>query len=303
VGPQARQAAASLGPGEVLLLENLRFHPEEERNDPPFARALSSLAELFVNDAFGVAHRSHASTVGVARHLPSVAGLLLERELTVLTGLLDSPQRPLCALLGGAKIDDKMAVLANLVGRVDHLLIGGGMAASFLKEQGYPVGGSPVEEEGQAFARSILHQSQERGLRLSLPVDLVVAPQFRADAPWQVVPAEGVPPGWFIMDVGPRTLETFCEALGGCRTVFWNGPLGVFEFPAFSQGTRRMAEALAGATWALTVVGGGSTAEAVEALGLAGRMTHVSTGGGASLEFLGGHPLPGVVALRDQGRD
>ena len=299
VGQEASAAAARLGPGELLLLENLRFYPGEEKNDPQFARALASLADIFVMDAFGVAHRAHASTVGVPHYLPSVAGLLLKRELDMLGGALDEPRRPLGALLGGAKVNDKIMVLENLLPRVNALLIGGGMAVTFLKAAGHSVGRSRVETDKLEFAAQFIRRTQSNGAAFLLPTDVVVAEEFRADAQHiMTVPVTQVPSDWYIMDIGPRTVELFTRELRKCQTVIWNGPMGVFEFPAFAQGTRRIAEALASLKGAITIVGGGSTAEAVEQLGLADKMTHVSTGGGAMLEYLGHRPLPGLEALR-----
>ncbi|MSQ40304.1 MAG: phosphoglycerate kinase [Dehalococcoidia bacterium] len=300
IGPHARQAADRLQPGQVLLLENLRFHPEEERNDSAFARALASLADLYVNDAFAAAHRAHASIEGVPHHLPAVAGFLMERELAMLGQVLHTPKRPLVAILGGAKVGDKIGVLENLLGRVDALLIGGGMAATFLKAQGCRVGASPVEEDRLGFARALFRKAQARGIPLVAPVDVVVASAFAADVPHRMVPVDQVPEGWLILDVGPGTIETFKSRLQRAGTVFWNGPLGVFEFPAFAEGTKALARLLASLKEATTIVGGGSTAEAVHELGLEGAMSHVSTGGGASLEFLDGRVLPGVAALLDK---
>ncbi len=299
-GPQASAAAQRLQPGQVLLLENLRFHPEEERNDPNFARALASLADLYVNDAFAASHRAHASMEAVAHLLPAVAGLLMERELLMLGQVLHNSRRPLVAVLGGAKVSDKIGVLKNLLGHLDALLIGGGMAATFLKALGHRVGASLVEEERVRFAEDLVQQARVRGLPLVLPTDVLVASAFAADAPHRVVPVAEVPEGWLIMDVGPATLDAFEAQLRRARTVFWNGPLGVFEFPAFSHGTRRLAQLLANLKGATTVIGGGSTAEAVIEMGLADAMTHVSTGGGASLEFLDGRELPGVAVLLDK---
>ena len=300
IGPQAHQAAARLQPGQVLLLENLRFHPEEERNDSAFARDLASLADLYVNDAFAAAHRAHASIEGVTHHLPAVAGFLMERELQMLGQVLDNPKRPLVAILGGAKVGDKIGVLENLLGRVDALLIGGGMAATFLKAQGCRVGASQVEEARLGFAQALFQKAQARGIPLVAPVDVVVASAFAAAAPHRVVPVGQVPEGWLILDVGPGTIESFKSHLQRARTVFWNGPLGVFEFPAFAEGTKALARLLASLKDATTIVGGGSTAEVVHELGLQGAMSHVSTGGGASLEFLDGRELPGVAALLDK---
>ena len=300
VGEEAHHRVAELAPGSVLVLENLRFHVEEEKNDDAFARELASLADVYVNDAFGVAHRGHASVVGVARHVPAVAGLLMEQELEMLGTVLERPQRPLAAVLGGAKVADKMAVVENLLARVDLLIIGGGMASTFLKAQGYSVGSSLIEAERVDFARDVLRRARETGVPLLLPADVVVAAKLQEGAEHRTVPADQVPEGWSVADVGSRAITAFTEALKGARTVVWNGPLGVFEIPCFDAGTRALAEALAAMDDATTIVGGGSTAEAVESLGLTGKMTHVSTGGGASLEFLEGKTLPGVAALLDK---
>ncbi len=298
VGPEAEDAAAQLKPGQILLLENLRFHPEEEANDPTFARQLASLADVFVNDAFGAAHRAHASTVGVADYLPAVSGFLMERELKVLTSALISPDRPFVAILGGAKISSKIGVIRNLLGKVDLLLLGGGMANTFLKAQGHEVGESLVEDESVAAARELLQQASDK---LVLPVDAVVAHDFAADAEAKTVSVQQVPPGWRILDIGPQTLSIFREKLRPARTVVWNGPMGVFEFPRFSTGTIGLAKILA-ETQAETIVGGGDSVAALQQAGLAEKMSHVSTGGGASLEFLEGKTLPGVAAL-DEGED
>jgi phosphoglycerate kinase len=301
VGPEVKKAVAALRPGGILMLENLRFHPEEEKNNPEFARALASLAEVYVNDAFGTAHRAHASTEGVTKHLPSVAGFLMARELEMLGLALGSPQRPFAAILGGAKVSDKLAVLENLAERVDVLVIGGGMAATFLKAKGMDVGDSLVEYDRVQFAAGLIESARDRELELLLPVDAIVADGFSATASYRTVDASGIRAGWRIMDIGPRTVGRFERSLRRCKTVVWNGPMGVFEWKPFAQGTARIASVLASLKDATTVVGGGSTAEAVESLGLADRMTHVSTGGGASLEFLEGKELPGVAALMDKG--
>jgi phosphoglycerate kinase len=299
LGPPVQQAAARLQPGELLVLENLRFHPEEEKNDEAFARALASLADLFVNDAFGVCHRAHASTVGVTKFLPAVAGFLVERELEFLGKALYDPARPLGAILGGAKVSDKLQVLEHLLERVDYLLVGGGMAATFLKAMGYGIGKSLAEEDKLDFAKGLQQKAKQRGVRFLLPEDLVVAEAFAGEARHRTVPLDQIPDGWYIMDIGPKTVARFREALRHCRTVIWNGPQGVFEMEPFSQGTRALARALAELK-ATTIVGGGSTAEAVLQLGLSEKMSHVSTGGGASLEFLEGRTLPGVAALADK---
>jgi phosphoglycerate kinase len=299
VGPQVKEAAQALGPGEVLLLENLRFHPEEEANDPDFARALASLADVYVNDAFGSAHRAHASTAGVAAYLPAVAGFLMEKELTFLGKALASPDRPFAAVIGGAKISTKMRVLENLLAKVDRLLIGGGMACTFLKAEGLEVGQSLVEEAHLETARQIRERASQRGVMLLLSSDVIVGDRFAADARRQQVSVKAIPPDWQIMDIGEKTAEAFVQALRDCKTVLWNGPMGVIEFEAFSQGSYRLAEAIAGLD-ATTIVGGGETVAVVERLGLEGKFSHVSTGGGAALEFLEGRELPGVAALADK---
>ena len=298
VGPQVKEAAQALGPGDVLLLENLRFHPEEEANDPDFARALASLADVYVNDAFGSAHRAHASTAGVAAYLPAVAGFLMEKELTFLGKALASPDRPFAAVIGGAKISTKMGVLENLLAKVDRLLIGGGMACTFLKAEGLEVGQSLVEEAHLETARQIMERASQRGVMLLLSSDVIVGDRFEADARHQQVSVKAIPAGWQIMDIGEKTAEAFVQALRDCKTVLWNGPMGVIEFEAFSQGSYRLAEAIAGLD-ATTIVGGGETVAVVERLGLEGKFSHVSTGGGAALEFLEGRELPGVAALAD----
>ncbi len=300
VGPKVEDAVRKAKPGDVLLLENLRFHPEEERNDLDFARSLASVADVFVDDGFGVAHRAHASTEGVTNFLPSVAGFLMEREVEVLGSVLESPERPLVVALGGAKVSDKIGVLENFLDKVDTLLIGGGMAATFLKARGLPVGNSLVEDERLDLARDMMRRAEENGISLLIPVDVVVADSFAAEARSRTVDVEDVPDGWYIMDIGHKTLDVFRAEAARGKTILWNGPMGVFEFQAFSRGTRELAAALASLDGATTVLGGGSTAEAVNSLGLADRITHVSTGGGASLEFLEGRTLPGVAALLDK---
>ena len=299
VGPRVEQAVAELAPGQVALLENVRFHPGEEANDPAFARQLAALGDLFVNDAFGAAHRAHASTVGVARLLPAVAGLLLHREISLMGRALEAPERPFVAILGGAKVSDKIGVIRYLLERVDELLVGGGMAFTFLKARGGSVGSSLVDEQRLELTRDLMEQARRRGVGLELPVDVVAAPEISEQSPRQVVEATAIPPGWKGLDIGPRTCQRFRQRIARARTVLWNGPMGVFEVPAFAEGTREVARALA-ESHGVTIVGGGDTAAAVEALGLADRMTHVSTGGGASLEFLEGRELPGVAALQDR---
>lgn len=296
VGAEVEQAAQAMTPGQILLLENLRFHPQEEDNDPTFAKRLASLGDVYVNDAFGTAHRAHASTVGVTRYLPSVAGFLMERELQMLGTALKEPARPFVAILGGAKVSDKIGVIRSLLTRVDLLLLGGGMANTFLLAKGYEVGESLVEEESVPVAMEILEQA---GGKLVLPVDVVVADAFSENANARTVGVKEVPPGWRILDIGPRTVGLFEAKLSGAGTVLWNGPMGVFEFPRFAAGTVALASSLAKSK-ATTIVGGGDSAAALEQAGLADRMAHVSTGGGASLEFLEGKPLPGVAALEDK---
>lgn len=299
-GPAAREMASNLASGEAMMLENTRFHPGEEANELDFAGELASLATLYVNDAFGTAHRAHASTEGVARLLPSAAGLLMERELRFLGGVLDAPDRPLAAILGGAKVSDKLGVLDNLAKRTDLLMIGGGMAATFIRALGHDVGESLVEEDRVDFAAQLIERSERENFKLLLPDDVVVADAFAEDADALTVGVDAIPETYRIMDIGPNTSKRYCEQLMGCRTVVWNGPAGVFEWEQFSHGTRAIAETLAAMDGATTVLGGGSTGEAVAALGLADQMTHVSSGGGASLEFMEGRELPGVAVLSDR---
>jgi len=297
VGPEAQAMAASLQPGEVGLLENVRFEPGEEANDADFARQLASLADCYVNDAFGAAHRAHASTTAVADLLPSAAGLLMQREIAALTKVLESPEHPAALILGGAKVSDKVGVIDHLLDRVDLLLLGGGMANTFLKAEGLPVGRSLVEDDKLDVARATLDRARERGVTVLLPVDVVVAPRLENDAPTRVVPVEQVGDDDAIYDIGPQTVARFAEALRSARTVVWNGPMGVFEVPAFASGTRGVAEAVASCD-GFTLIGGGDSVAAVEQMSLADRISHISTGGGASLEFLEGKDLPGVAVLR-----
>ncbi len=296
VGPEVEAALASAEPGDVVLLENTRFHPGEKANDPDFAQKLASLADLYVNDAFGAAHRAHASTAGVAQYLPAVAGFLLEKELEALGNALSQPEHPFIAILGGAKISGKIGVIQNLLPKVDKLLVGGGMANTFFKAQGHPVGDSLVEADALEVARGTLAQA---GDKLALPVDVVIADAFAEDAASQVVPVDQVPDGWRILDIGPQTLEIFSQLLSDARTVVWNGPMGVFEFDKFARGTFALAQRLAEIE-ATTIIGGGDSAAAVKQAGLSDKMSHISTGGGASLDFLEGKTLPGVAALDDR---
>lgn len=299
VGPEVEAAVAALRDGDVVLLENLRFHAGEEANDEAFARALARLADIYVSDAFGAAHRAHASTVGMARLLPAVAGLLMEKELTYFSRALENPARPFVSILGGKKVSDKIGVIRNLLTRADALLIGGAMGYTFLRARGYEVGASLCEEDKIDLARSLMDEAAQRRVAFRLPEDTVVADRFAEDANHRVVPAEAIPPGWMGMDIGPQTAKAFAGVIAGAKTVMWNGPMGVFEFPAFAEGTRAVAQAMA-ASSAVTIVGGGDSAAAVEQMGLADRMTHISTGGGASLEFLEGKELPGVAVLQDR---
>jgi phosphoglycerate kinase len=297
VGVQVENRINTMKPGDVILLENTRFKPGETKNDAMLADGLAHLGEIFVNDAFGTAHRAHASTEGVAHHLPAVAGFLMEKELTYLGRALADPERPFLGILGGAKISDKIGVIQNLLPQVDSLLIGGGMANTFFKAQGLNVGDSLVEDNALDTARELLESA---GDKLVLPVDCVIADRFDAEAEAKTVPVDQVPAGWRILDIGPASVAHFSNRLAAAKTVVWNGPMGVFEFPRFAQGTFAIARALAGLEDATTIIGGGDSAAAVEQSGLADKMSHISTGGGASLEFLEGKELPGVAALLDK---
>jgi phosphoglycerate kinase len=301
IGDEVQEAIDQMHPGDVVLLENVRFHPEEEKNDPEFARKLAGLADLYVNDAFGAAHRAHASTEGVAHYVPGVAGLLMQQELDYLGGALEQPKRPFVAILGGAKVKDKIGVIRNLLAKVDRLIIGGGMAYTFLSSKGWQIGKSLLDSSNIDFCREIL---AEAGDRILLPVDVVVTNANPFDAgeaacDTKIVAASEIPADWEGADIGPRTVELFTSAIRGAGTVVWNGPMGIFEFKKFSTGTRAIAQALAD-SGAVTIIGGGDSAAAVQQMGFADKMTHISTGGGASLEFLEGKPLPGVVALQDK---
>jgi phosphoglycerate kinase len=299
VGTEVQRAAHSLGEGEVLMLENLRFHPEEEANDREYAKALASLGEVYVNDAFGTAHRAHASTEGVARLLPAVAGFLMEKEIEFLSRAVENPERPYAAIIGGAKISTKMAVLESLLSKVDKLLIGGGMANTFLKAEGFNVGESLVEDDFLEQARTVMRRAEDKGVRLLLPADVIVAERFEADSPAKRVSVKDVREGWRIMDVGETTIDVFARSLQDCKMVVCNGPMGVIEMGPFAHGSHRLAGVIANLREATTIIGGGETAAVVEQLGLASHFSHVSTGGGASLEFLEGKELPGVAALMD----
>lgn len=296
IGPVAEAAAAALKPGDVLVLENTRFHPEEEKNDEGMSKALAKLADIYVNDAFGTAHRAHASTAGIAAYLPAVAGFLLEKEIKYLGQAIDDPKRPFVAILGGAKISDKIGVIKNLLKKADTILIGGGMANTFFKAQGYPLADSLVEEEALETARQLLAEGKDK---IRLPVDVVIADKFDADAQSRVMPVGAVPDGWRILDIGPETVASYAKVISGAGTVVWNGPMGVFEFPRFAEGTYGIAKAVA-SSGAISVIGGGESVAAINQSGLADKITHISTGGGASLEMLEGLELPGVAALADK---
>ena len=299
VGEDAKAKAAALKPGQIMLLENLRFDIREEKNDPGFARELTDMAELYVSDAFGTVHRAHASTAGVAAYLPAVSGFLVAKELAVMGKALDDPKRPFVAVLGGAKVSDKIAVINNLLDKADTVIIGGGMAYTFAKAQGGSIGKSLCEPDKLDYALEMIEKAKKNGVKLLLPTDTVAADDFSNDAHRQVVSTMAIPDGWEGMDIGPDTIAAFCAAVKGAGTVVWNGPMGVFEFDIFAAGTRAMAQALAD-SGAVTIVGGGDSAAAVEQLGFADKITHISTGGGASLEFLEGKELPGVACLLDK---
>jgi phosphoglycerate kinase len=298
-GPEAEAAARALKPGQVLMLENTRFDAREEANDPSMAEELSRLGDVYVNDAFGAAHRAHASTEGVAHKLPAVSGLLMERELQALGGALENPAHPFVTIIGGAKISDKIGVIENLLGKVDALLIGGGMANTFLLAQGKRMGDSLVEADSVETARTLLEQAGKRDVRLLLPSDAVIADAFSADAQTRVVSVDAVPDGWRVLDIGPETRAAYAREVSRAKTVIWNGPMGVFELEPFAAGTRAVAQALADSD-GMTIIGGGDSVAAVEQMGLADKIKHISTGGGASLELLEGRVLPGVAALNDK---
>lgn len=299
IGEEPQAAVTKMNNGDVVVLENVRFYAEEEANDLEFAKQLASLGEIYVNDAFGTAHRAHASTAGVAEYLPAVSGFLMEKELQFLGGAVSDPKRPFVAILGGAKVKDKIAVIETLLSKVDSLIIGGGMAYTFLKAKGYEVGNSLLDEERIDFCKEIMKTAEAKGVNILLPVDVVVAKKFAADAENKIVAADQMPSDWEGLDIGPETLKMFNDSIKQAATVVWNGPMGVFEFAAFANGTNGVANALAESS-GITIIGGGDSAAAVEQAGLAEKMTHVSTGGGASLEFLEGKELPGVAALNDR---
>jgi len=302
IGPDVEKAIEKLNVGDVLLLENIRFHPEEEENNAYFAQDLAKLADIYVNDAFGASHRAHASIVGITDYLPAVAGLLVEKELSVMGSILTNTSHPFAALLGGAKVSDKIGMFGNIMRKVDYILIGGSIAATFLKAKSYKVGQSLIETDRLNTATTLIEKAAKNGVRLLLPVDVVVADEISAESTGKVVSIENIPKDKRIVDIGPQTVKNFCEKLQQCQTIFWNGPMGIYEIPQFDNGTKAMARFLANLK-ATTVIGGGSTAEIVSEMGLANKMTFVSTGGGASLRFLGGETLPGVEALLDKEAD
>lgn len=299
IGEEAKEKAMALQDGQILLLENLRFHKEEEKNDPAFAKELASLAEIYVSDAFGTVHRAHASTAGVAAYLPAVAGFLIGKELSIMGQALEDPQRPFVAILGGAKVADKIGVIKNLLQKCDSLIIGGGMAYTFFAAQGYGIGDSLLDKDSIGLAKDLMAEAESRGVKLLLPVDTVVAKEFAADAEHKTVKVNEIPDGWQGLDIGEESRKLFAGVIESAKTVIWNGPMGVFEFPAFAKGTAAVAEACAKCQ-GTTIIGGGDSASAVKKLGYADKMTHISTGGGASLEFLEGKVLPGVAALNDK---
>lgn len=299
IGEDAKAKAAALGEGEILLLENLRFHKEEEKNAPEFAKALADFAEIYVNDAFGTAHRAHASTAGIADYLPAVCGYLIQKEIDVMGKALNDPARPFVAILGGAKVSDKIGVIENLIDKVDSLIIGGGMAYTFFKAKGWTVGNSICEDDKVELAKELMAKAEAKGVKMLLPVDTVVGKEFKEDTEYMTVDSSAIPEGWQGLDIGPKSVELFSDAIKNAETVVWNGPMGVFEFEAFAVGTKAVAKAVA-ESGAISIIGGGDSAAAVEQLGYADKMTHISTGGGASLEFLEGLELPGIAALNDK---
>ncbi|CAM3542723.1 phosphoglycerate kinase [Brevibacillus invocatus] len=298
VGAEVKAAVERMEQGDVLLLENVRFHAGEEKNDPELAKSFAELADLFVNDAFGTAHRAHASTAGIAQYIPAVAGLLMEKEIRFMGGALSNSERPFTAIVGGAKVKDKIAVIENLLTKVDNLIIGGGMANTFLKAQGYAIGSSLCEDDKLELARTLMEQAKERGVQLLMPIDVVIADRFAADAQKQTVSIDAIPDGWMALDIGPKTVAAYHRVIVDSKTVVWNGPMGVFEMDAFAQGTIGVAVAMKECS-GTTIIGGGDSVAAVEKAGVAEQMTHISTGGGASLEFMEGKELPGVAVLTD----
>ena len=298
-GEESIKLANELKDGELLLLENLRFDPGEEKNDPELAKKLAALGEIYVSDAFGTVHRAHASTAGIAAYLPAYAGFLVQKELSIMGGALDDPKRPFVAVLGGAKVSDKIGVLTNLIDKADTLIIGGGMAYTFLKAQGKSIGKSLLEEDKIVLAGEVMEKAKAKGVKLLLPVDVAIGDRFAADCEKKIVSVDDIPDDWQGLDIGTKTIALFSDAIKGAGTIVWNGPMGVFEFPAFADGTKSMAKAMAD-SGAVTIIGGGDSAAAAEQMGFADKITHISTGGGASLEFLEGIELPGIACLLDK---
>ncbi|MFD1778640.1 phosphoglycerate kinase [Fredinandcohnia salidurans] len=299
-GPEVEQTISEMNEGDVLLLENVRFYPGEEKNDPELAKQFAALADVYVNDAFGAAHRAHASTAGIAENLPAVAGFLMEKEIEVLGKALSNPERPFTAIIGGAKVKDKIGVIENLLEKVDNLIIGGGLAYTFVKAQGHEIGKSLLEEDKIDLATQFMNKAKEKGVNFYMPVDVKVADDFSNDANTKIVPIEEIPSDWEALDIGPKTAELYRDVILNSKLVIWNGPMGVFELDAFANGTKAVGQALADATDTYSIIGGGDSAAAVEKFGLADKMSHISTGGGASLEFMEGKELPGVVLLNDK---
>ena len=302
VGPDAEKAAADLKAGEVLLLENLRYHKAEKKNDPEFAKQLAALADVAVDDAFGVSHRGHASNEGITKYVETVSGFLMEKEINYIGKTLEAPQHPFVAIIGGAKVSDKIGVISNMIEKVDSIIIGGGMANTFLAAKGMPVGSSLLEKDKLDLARELIEKAEKKGVNVVLPVDVVVADKFAADADHKTVDADAVEDGWMILDSGAKTIKVYQDALAGAKTIIWNGPMGVFEFDAFAKGTEGVAEAVAKATdeGATSIVGGGDSIAALKKTGLSDKISHISTGGGATLEFLEGKVLPGIAAIADK---
>jgi triosephosphate isomerase len=298
IGDDAKAKVAQLKEGQVLMLENVRFHKEETKNDPEFTKELASMADIFVNDAFGTAHRAHSSTAGLADYLPAVAGFLIKKEIEIMGKALSNPERPFVAILGGAKVSDKITVIENLLEKVDSLIIGGGMAYTFLKAKGYRIGNSICEDDKLELAKELMEKAEKKGVNLLLPIGNVIGKEFKADTEDRYVPSDDIPDGWMGMDIGTITIEKFSHEIKKAKTIVWNGPMGVFEFPKFANGTKKIAEAVA-ESGAVSIVGGGDSAAAIEQLGFADKITHISTGGGASLEFLEGKVLPGIACLID----
>ncbi|KMY43148.1 phosphoglycerate kinase [Bacillus sp. FJAT-27916] len=298
-GDAVKAQIEKMNDGDVLLLENVRFYPGEEKNDPELAKEFASLADIFVNDAFGAAHRAHASTEGIAKHIPAVSGFLMQKELDVLGKAMSNPERPFTAIIGGAKVKDKIGVIENLLDKVDNLIIGGGLAYTFIKAKGYEIGTSLLEEDKIDLAKSFMQKAEEKGVKFYMPIDAVIAPEFGENVESKIVDIDAIPADWMSLDIGPKTVELYADVIKNSKLVIWNGPMGVFEFDKFANGTKGVAEALANSD-AFSVVGGGDSAAAAEKFHLADKMSHISTGGGASLEFIEGKELPGVVALNDK---